>query len=179
MGLIRALVRHGLAQASAKLGRCSYCMGMSLTGALVGWAALAAVLLNWPQFPFVNVLAVGPAAFAALWVLHIVAYAGRVVAAQRHTPQDAIPATGSVMTRRRMATVFAASVGFAAVASAIVPLRALANNGKGCGETACGGYNRTTNQWVQTGPCCPNKKCVPPPCNPILLPNNCIFMICK
>lgn len=172
MGLIRALVQYASAQASAKLGRCSYCMGMSLTGALVGWAALAAVVLNWPQFPFLNVLAVVPVAFTALWVLHLVTYAGRVVAAERHTQQEAPHAIGSVMTRRRMATVFAASVGFAAVASALVPLSALADNGNGCGGKVCG--NAKTG--AITGTCCKNFICVLP-CNPAL--PNCVFLVCR
>src|SRR5690349_7849498 len=111
---------------------------------------VGAVVHSWPQFPFVNLLALGPAALTALWVLHIFTYGGRVVTAQRHTEQEAQPATGSVMTRRRMATVFAAGVGFAAVASALIPLRALANNGNGCGSTGCGYYKNPN-----PSACCP------------------------
>lgn len=149
MGLIRNLVQYGSAQVSAKLGRCSYCMGMSLTGALVGWAALAAAVLNWPQFPFVNILAVVPASFTALWLLHIFTYGGRVVAAQRHTQPEAVPATGSVMTRRRMAAVFATSVGFAALASAGVPLRAL-------GSPPCKDRDKPC---ASSSVCCPGSIC--------------------
>lgn len=157
MGLVRGLVQYGSSQVSAKLGRCAKCIGLSLSGAVVGWLAFFGILYLWPQFPFVSVLAVVPAAFTALWVLHLITYGGRAVAAERHTRQETIPATGPVMSRRRMATVFAASVGFAALVSAIVPLRALGSPSQPCGQKPCNPSS--------PNPCCPGHTCKGP--NPI------------
>ena len=149
MGLIRELAQHVSALVSAKLGRCPKCMGLSLSGAVLGWLVFFGTLYFWPQFPFVNVLAAVPATFTALWVLHILTFGSRVVAAEKRAGHVPAPATGSVMTRRRVAVVFATGVGFAALASAVVPLRAL---GQGCGMRCCLAS-------LNGADCCPHQFC--------------------
>ena len=117
MRVARSVYQRLYALASAKLGRCPYCMGLALSGAVIGWVVLGGVVLLWPQFPFTNLLALWPASFTVLWVLHILTYGGRVVAAEHRAQQEAIPATGPVMTRRRMVGILAGSAVVAAVVS--------------------------------------------------------------
>lgn len=164
MGLIRALVQHGSAQVSAKLGRCPKCMGLSLSGAIIGWIVLAAVLYFWPQFPFANLLTVWPLSFTALWVLHITIFGGRAVAcARRETSGVATtePAAISLISRRRMVGVFARSVCLGVLVSAAVSANAFAAPSKPfCTCTVhkpfCGGCTP-----------CPGSSCHPGDCTPV------------
>jgi hypothetical protein len=157
MGSMRALIQHVSALVAAKLGRCPKCMGLSLNGAVIGWAVFAGVVHFWPQFPFMNLLVLWPASFTALWVLHLVTFGGRVVVGERQVMSPA----DHGMTRRRMVAVFGSGVAVAVLASAAAPLRAF---GVKCGHVCC-----NTNGTV---PCCPNQHC-----NPIgnSSPNGCSF----
>lgn len=114
--MIRALVDYSSAQVSAKLGRCPKCMGLSLGGAVTGWLVLAGVLHIWPQFPFANLVALWPASFSALWLLHIFTYGGRALAAE-HQAQREGTVRVRVMTRRRLANLFIGSAVLAIVVS--------------------------------------------------------------
>ena len=156
MGSIRALYRSLSALVSAKLGTCTYCMGLSLSGALVGWAVFAGVTHVWPQLPFGHLLVLWPIAFTALWALHILTFGGRVVVAQHRGAPEADVVTSTIMTRRRAAAIFASSVGFAVLASAVVPLRAL---GVPCGQQCCC-ISTPNNPCTGTAnTCCPNMGC--------------------
>jgi len=119
MGKTR-LLRWASGVILAKLGRCSFCMGFALSGAVLGWAALAAIASLWPGFPFLNVLALWPIGFTALWFLHIATSGARAVASERRE----MP--GPDMTRRRTVGVFASAVALAILASAVAAPRAWA-----------------------------------------------------
>ena len=57
-----------------KLGRCSWCMGLSTLGALAGWALVALVRVLWPQ-PLVLVIALAVAvSFTILLVSHLTVF---------------------------------------------------------------------------------------------------------
>ncbi len=121
---------------SAKLGRCSKCMGLSLTGAVVGWLVLAAAVYFWHAFPFAHLLAVWPVSLTALWLLHIVTFAGRGVVREvreRQQFREITPATGPTLSRRQMAKVFASGLVFAAVVSVA------AAAAEAAGNHCCGG----------------------------------------
>ncbi len=127
------------ALASAKLGRCSKCMGLSLTGAVVGWLVLAAAVYFWPAFPFAHLLAAWPVSLTALWLLHIVTFAGRSMVREvreRQQCREITPATGPIISRRQMAKVFASGLAFAAVVS--VAAAAAEAAGKHCCGGSCG-----------------------------------------
>jgi hypothetical protein len=127
MGLIRAVVQYGSAQVFLKLGRCAFCMGFALAGAVIGWAVLGLMVSFWPGFPYLHLIIVWPVAFTALWLLHINTFAARrVVKEHRET-------TGPIMTRRRVAVVFASALGLGVLISATAAPRAMA-----------GGFNCTT-----------------------------------
>jgi hypothetical protein len=113
---------RGLHLISAKLGRCAFCMGFALGGAVIGWAAFAAVVSFWPGFPFLNLLALWPISFTAIWLLHIVTFGARVVASERRET------SGVVRSRRRVVGVFASGLGLAILASAVAAPRALASS---------------------------------------------------
>jgi hypothetical protein len=95
-------------------------MGFALGGAVIGWAAFAAVVSFWPAFPFLHLLALWPIGFTALWLLHITTFGARVVASER------LEMAGPVMNRRRVVGVFASGLGLAILASAVAAPRALA-----------------------------------------------------
>jgi hypothetical protein len=164
MGSIRALVQHGSALISAKLGRCPKCMGLSLSGAVIGWAVLAGVVQFWPQFPYTALLALWPASFTALWVLHITTFGGRAVACVRRetlSVERTEPAALSLISRRGMVGLFARSVGLAALASAAVSVNAFAANSIplctcSAGTAFCGGCHP-----------CPGSVCLPKKCTPV------------
>ncbi len=162
---------HGLFQrvsalGAAKLGRCAKCMGLSLSGAVIGWVVLAGVVRYWPQFPFTNLLALWSASFTALWVLHILTFGGRVVAAQHRAQEEAVPATGPVMTRRRMLRtagelgVFAGSVGLATLLSLKAAGASCIHVGSQCGSCTSPGSFISGCTGI-TGPCCGNHQCKP------------------
>jgi len=120
MSLIRGLVQYGSAQVSAKLGRCPKCMGLSLSGAVIGWVVVAGVAYFWPQFPFMNLLVLWPASFTSLWLLHIVTSAGRTVVSARQGREAVVQGqqtTVPVFSRRQVATVFVSGAALAIVAS--------------------------------------------------------------
>jgi hypothetical protein len=130
------------ALASAKLGRCFRCMGLSLTGAVAGWVVLAAAVYFWPAFPFAHLLALWPVSFTALWLLHIVTFAGRSTVREVQGTQqfpEITPATGPIMGRRQMAKVFASGLAFAAVVS--VAAAAAEAAGNHCCGGSCGSCN--------------------------------------
>ena len=139
MGLIRALVQHGSALVSAKLGRCSKCMGLSLAGAILGWVVVAAVLVYLPRFEFANLLILWPASFTALWFLHITTFATRgVISAYREESSSQAPngAGFTTFSRRRAVAMFGSGVAFAAFLSlAAGPMRAFG----ACGASTCCG----------------------------------------
>jgi hypothetical protein len=74
----------------AKLGRCPKCMRLLLGGAVTGWLALAIVVRLWPGFQFRNLLALWPASFTALLLVHIVTYGGRSVRWLRRPDLEAL-----------------------------------------------------------------------------------------
>lgn len=130
---MRRSVREVIGVTRAKLGRCSFCMGLALSGAVIGWAALAAVAALWPGFPFLTLLALWPISFTVLWLLHIATFGIRAVASERRGMPE------PDMTRRRMvAGVFASALGLAILASLVAAPQALAG-GKCCvaGITQC------------------------------------------
>ncbi|PWT82040.1 MAG: hypothetical protein C5B58_08875 [Acidobacteria bacterium] len=114
---------------SAKLGRCAFCMGFALGGAVIGWAAFAAVVSFWPGFPFLNLLTLLPISFTAIWLLHIATFGARVVASKRRERP------GVVMSRLRVVGVFASGLGLAILASAVAAPRVLAGGGPCCDYT--------------------------------------------
>lgn len=163
MGLVRGLVQNGSAQVSAKLGRCPKCMGLSLSGAVLGWLVFFGTLYAWPQFPYTTLLVLWPASFTALWALHIVTFGGRSIACVRRATsgtEGAEPADLSLMSRRRMVGVFARGVGIAVLASAAVSANAFADQRKPLctchGGPFCGGCTP-----------CPGSDCLPRPCTPV------------
>jgi hypothetical protein len=113
------IVQRAFGLVSPKLGRCSFCMGFALSGAVIGWLALAAAVSVWPRFPYLNLLAVWPLGFTVLWLLHLTTFGARRVAGERRG------ITGPVMSRRQMAGVFLGGVGVAMLASALAAPRAL------------------------------------------------------
>ena len=147
----RVVYQRLYALVSAKLGRCSFCMGLALSGAVAGWAVLAAVMHFWPQFPFTILLVLWPASFTALWVLHVVTFGGRAVVAERQVAS--IP--GPAMTRRRMVGVFGSGVALAVLASAATPLKAF----------GIGGCHSCCNPAGPPCPC-PHHHCNPLPTSP-------------
>ena len=146
-GLIRALVDYSSAQVSAKLGRCSKCMGLSLGGAVAGWLVLVGVPHIWPQFPFANLVALWPASFSALWLLHVFTYGGRVLAAE-HQAQREGAIRVRVMTRRRIASLFIGS----AVLAIVVSIHSATGWNKCCSLSGSGGA---------CGSCVPGFACLP------------------
>lgn len=141
MGLIRALVQYGSAQVSAKLGRCPRCMGLSLSGAVLGWLVFFGTLYAWPQFPYQTLLALWPTSFTALWLLHILTYGGRNVVAERHTRLTETAPT-HLMTRRRLAGVFVGSAVLAIVASARSAMATGGLTAYSCCGGTCGGCQK-------------------------------------
>ena len=155
--LTRALIDYGSAQLSAKLGRCPKCMGLSLGGAATGWLALAGVLHIWPQFPFANLMALWPACFSALWLLHIFTYGGRVLAAERQAQREGT-VRFRVMTRRRLTSLF---IGSAVVAIMVSVQSAtgwndccsLPGSGGTCGSCAGTWSCQPAVSWSSCAPC--------------------------
>src|SRR5260370_17978126 len=74
----------------AKLGRCPKCMRRLLAGAVTGWLARAIVVGLWPGFQFRNLLALWPASFTALLLVHIVTFGGRRVRWLRRLELEAL-----------------------------------------------------------------------------------------
>ncbi len=135
MSLARAAYQRLYGLASAKLGRCSICMGLSLGGAVIGWMVLATVVRFWPEFQFRNFLTLWPASFTVLWMLHIVTFGSRSVVRELREKQralEAAPVTGPSMNRRHLMKVFASSAALAIVASAVAAPRALAHGPARC-----------------------------------------------
>jgi hypothetical protein len=130
---------------SAKLGRCSFCMGLALSGAVIGWAALVAVVSFWPAFPFLNFLALWPVGFTALWLLHIATFGARVVTLGRQETN------GPTISRRRMVGVFANGVGLAILASAVSASKVLA--APKSSRCCCAGTGLCPCAPVSHGPC--------------------------
>jgi hypothetical protein len=155
--LLRALVDYSSAQVSAKLGRCPKCMGLSLGGAATGWLALAGVLHIWPQFHFANLMALWPASFSALWLLHIFTYGGRVLAAEHQAEREGT-AQVRVMTRRRLASLFIASAASAIVVSIQSAAGwnnccSLSGSGGACGFCSAGNICQSAVPWSSCAPC--------------------------
>ena len=147
MGVIRALVQYGSAQVAAKLGRCGKCMGLSLIGAVLGWGVFSAVVDFWPQCPFLNVVALLPVSFTALWVLHILTYGARFVKAAPVRHQEPMPVAGPLMTRRRMMPVlgmFAVGIGSGMFLSTRAAAVTCLHVGQRCGSCATPGSQNTT-----------------------------------
>src|SRR5262245_60556597 len=114
------LVRWASGMISAKLGRCAFCMGFALGGAVLGWVTLAAVVSFSPEFPFLTFLALWPIGFTALWLLHLATSGARAVASERREMPE------PDLTRRRMVGVFASGVALATLVSAVAAPRAWA-----------------------------------------------------
>jgi hypothetical protein len=153
--MIRALIDYSSAHVSAKLGRCPKCMGLSLGGAAAGWLALAGVLHIWPQFPFANLVALWPASFSALWLLHIFTYSGRVLAAEHQAQREG---TVRVMTRRRLASLFIGSALLAIVVSVQSATGwndccSLPGSGGGCGSCVPGFTCQPAAPFSRCAPC--------------------------
>src|SRR5690348_17261496 len=118
MGMMRALVQHGSALISEKLGRCPKCMRLSLVGAITGWLVLVGISQFWAQFRFTSLLTVWPVSFTALWLLHILVYASReAVQVLRVERSHAAPVIGPLYSRRRMVGVFAGSTAVVVLAT--------------------------------------------------------------
>ena len=116
MRLARTLFHQAYSLVAVKLGLCPKCIGYSLNGALLGWAASAVIGRLWPESPVRFVPLVWSVSFTIWWVLHIVTFGVRkVVGLRREGLQEleTMPTLVPVMTGGRMAAIFASSVGHA------------------------------------------------------------------
>jgi hypothetical protein len=66
-------------QASAKLGRCPYCIRAAARGTVGSWIATAVLCLAWPHPVPVSVALAVALGFTALFVAHLLAYTWRAV----------------------------------------------------------------------------------------------------
>ena len=166
---------------SAKLGRCPRCWRLSFRCAVFGWiaAGLAHFLIQDGRVEYV--ILAWPISFSILWLLHIVTFGLRVVAAERerhrlvavertvaaHPLQVSTPSSRFLTTttsRRRMLQSFYRSAGWAVLVSAVIPL-----------ITACGGGGgnnvpRSCTPSFSPPPHTPNFPC-PATCTPSCAPN--------
>jgi hypothetical protein len=95
-----------------KIGRCARCMRQALATATVGWLLAGAAVLTLPGSVLVPAAAVAAAALTALWLLHVIAHAGRATA--RTATSDPVVQSAA---RRRALGSFARAAGIGLLAS--------------------------------------------------------------
>jgi hypothetical protein len=150
-----------------KLGRCARCMRLSLRGAMLSWAGVMAVYWTWPGSQIRYLALLVAAILTAVWLLHILTFAGRRVAAGAKIQGRAQPTRADRMdvqgskgrrqltsspTRREMFGIFARGMAVGAAASILIPRQAMAK----CGDCGPGYYDCITNFCGTTGQtCCP------------------------
>jgi hypothetical protein len=111
MSTLTSAVERVRVLASAKLGRCTYCIRWSGKGTILGWALVAATILVWPQ-PIALGLAVAVAgAFSLLMLMHVGTFSVRI--ARGHARRVASP--GRSLDRRAFLRVGARAAGGALI----------------------------------------------------------------
>lgn len=97
-----------------RIGRCTRCMRQALAAALAAWVLAGAAVLTLPGSALAPAAAVAAAALTALWLLHVTAHAGRVMA--RAATAEPAPALQSAARRRALGS-FARAAGIGLLAS--------------------------------------------------------------
>jgi len=120
------------------LGHCSSCIRKAFQAATCAWtAALLLLGLDWPRFlPAIVIIALG---LTALWVAHLVAYAGKATLAEKSdSSAENDNAYITTSSRRDLLPLFARALAVAALTSA-APTLALADGpcGGQCGDIQC------------------------------------------
>lgn len=144
---------------SAKLGRCSRCMRLSLKAALVGWAAAAVAYQIQPDGWMRTVALVFAVPFTVLWVGHVTAFATRTLlrerGAQEEGPRRHVPMIydrrSGTSTRRHALTILASGAVLGVLASLPVPAFAYCNS-----DRCSSGYCECRTNACQGGGCCPS-----------------------
>lgn len=96
----------------ARIGRCTRCMRQALAAAIAGWLIAGATVLALPGSVLAPAAAVAAAALTALWLLHVIAHAGRAMA--RAATADPVLQSAA---RRRALGSFARAAGIGLLAS--------------------------------------------------------------
>jgi hypothetical protein len=127
---------------SRKIGRCPKCFRASLSGSILGWIATAIVfaLPSKPSFYWLILLL--PLSFTALWIVHMLVFAGRTTFAT-----FAMPQTVESLSRRRVLTIFLSGLLFVVLASVPVKVGASCES---CGDSDC----PNTPYDCHNGTCC-------------------------
>ena len=154
---------------TAKIGRCSKCMRQSLQLMLLSWTALAVAAFVPSDGTAFFVIAALAAGSTALWLLHILTFARRRLAARLRGAVDPVPVAkarampavppptaGRSLARRDMLRVFLRGLLTAAAAS--LPLRTASARCGDCARTfGAGTYDCITSFCNTIGQyCCPS-----------------------
>ncbi len=119
------------------IGRCPRCMKIAFASALGAWAIYLAARTVWPEIPILALAL--PLVLSALWLAHVAAYSGRVIAllCTEYRPVSASTsrnsAEASELSRRSLLSVMVLAAGVIATGTIWFPGRASAA-GSPCGE---------------------------------------------
>ena len=135
---VRTLSRRLAATWSAKLGRCSRCIQLSMRSAALGWLAVVPAHLLWPNTRF-WLLEAWTLSFTSLWLLHIIAFGWRSAAVMGTRARTVVApdpnadgrvsnpvgvgfVPAGVVARRQAIGAFFTSAGLALLTSLLQPL---------------------------------------------------------
>ena len=127
----------------ATFGRCPRCMRQSFLAALGAWALVVAVWLIIGGNAITDASAIAALGVTALWIAHLVAYAGRsVVALMRLRDRGT-----RMMSRREIIHTFARALGAIALTTALPVATTFAQNRCDCSKCSSSQSCCPTANW--------------------------------
>jgi hypothetical protein len=168
--MIRLLAQFGV---TAHLGRCMFCMRAAFLTTVSMWLLVLVALALTSRIGFIAPLVATATAFSVLWLVHLAAYAERVVQHQGIAAIRDLDGFATKRNRRELFRIFAKAFAAVAVTTMLPALWAgvraqgscPSNTPVPCGTQYCcagsalyfcSGYRGNTSNWRQMGTFCTN-----------------------